>query len=227
MNKRFLFLGASVIGIIVQAAACGDDETKPTPAPQDGSAGDASNDTTAADTSAADTATTDTAISDVGADRNIEQTGSSCTTAAQCYTSLDAQSLKGAPACLDKVTDGYCTHECTTDDDCCAVPGECRTTFKQVCSSFENAGKKYCFLSCEEADIADAGVDAGGSGDNYCHGQLSTEFGCRSTGGGAQNRKVCLPQGAVGDGGPNDGGPKDAASDAATDALDAADAADG
>jgi hypothetical protein len=119
------------------------------------------------------------------------------------------------------VTNGYCTHLCTTDADCCAVEGECRTGLKQVCAPFESTGEKYCFLSCESADIAaanDAGAtDAGTDEQNYCHKNISTEFTCRSTGGGAANRKVCLPSGPPGDGGPNDG-----ASDA--DASDAADA---
>jgi hypothetical protein len=85
---------------------------------------------------------------------------------------------------------------------------------------------KYCFLSCEPADIAaavDAGAtdagDAGISGDNYCTANASSEFGCRSTGGGSQNKKACLPIGAPTDGGMDASDASDAA-DAPSDAPD-------
>lgn len=163
---------------------------------------------------------TEAAAADTAAEaRSPEVTGSACTTAAQCYGHLDAQSLKGEPRCLDRVTNGYCTHVCQTDADCCAVPGECRTGLKQVCAPFESAGEKYCFLSCEAADINaanDAGAtDAGTDEQSYCKKNVSDEFSCRSTGGGAENRKACIPTGPAGDGGP----PKDAAGDAPSDAL--------
>src|SRR5207247_2447366 len=140
---------------------------------------------------------------------------------ADCYGGFDAQSLKGEVRCIDRVSNGYCTHLCTTDADCCAVSGECRTGLKQVCAPLESTGNKYCFLSCENKDIASAteagASDAGSDGTEYCHKNTSTEFGCRSTGGGGENRKVCLPTG----GGPGDGGADaDAASDASTDAAD-------
>ena len=120
-----------------------------------------------------------------------ENTGQSCTTAAQCYPGLDAGTLSGAVQCLDKVPNGYCTHLCTTDADCCAVPGECRSGYKQVCAPFESTGQMMCFLSCESADIA---ADAGTTDPStYCHDFANASFGCRSTGGGAKNRQVCLP----------------------------------
>lgn len=94
------------------------------------------------------------------------------------------------PVCLDRVTNGYCTHLCTQDSDCCAVSGECKTGHPQVCGPFESTGKKYCFLSCEEDIIADAkSTDASA----YCASYANAAFGCRSTGGGSQNRKVCMP----------------------------------
>src|SRR5258708_34629473 len=67
-----------------------------------------------------------------------EQTGQSCTTPAQCYPDLDGGTLKGgAVQCLTQgTTNGYCTHSCTTDADCCAVPGEGRTGYKQDCQPF-------------------------------------------------------------------------------------------
>lgn len=123
-----------------------------------------------------------------------ENTGSSCTSPSQCYPGVaDAGALKGTVLCLDRVPGGYCTHECTTDADCCAVEGECRTGFKQVCAPFESTGKMMCFLSCEGADVT-AAPDAGTTDTTeYCHRYANQAFGCRSTGGGAKNRKVCVP----------------------------------
>ncbi len=199
-RTAFLLTFASAVWIAI--AGCGDDD--------DGSA---------APDAGFEASTIDAASQDTGLDsRSPELTGSACKTASDCYGTLDAASLKGTATCIDKVTNGYCTHTCTTDADCCAVEGECRTGFKQVCASFENKNEKYCFLSCEAADIAAApdggGVDAGAD-DLYCSKNVSADFGCRSTGGGSENRKVCLPTGAPDDGGkPND----------ASDAADAADA---
>ena len=57
-----------------------------------------------------------------------ENTGQSCTTPGQCFPNTHDAALQGGPAiCLTRVTGGYCTHICTTDADCCAVDGECRT----------------------------------------------------------------------------------------------------
>jgi hypothetical protein len=122
---------------------------------------------------------------------------------------MDAAALSGPAECLDKASGGYCTHECAADTDCCAIAGECRTTLKQVCAPFESTGKKYCFLSCEDADLrppADAGADASSPVDpnEYCRREALESFACRSTGGGNQNRKVCWPGG---------GTPSDAAND--------------
>lgn len=121
------------------------------------------------------------AISACG-DDDGDGVGSSCSKAAQCYTTIRGQ-LQGAALCLDRVQGGYCTHECTTDADCCAVPGECPNQRAQVCAPFESTGQRLCFLSCEgQAD-----------GDAYCGRYAHVGFGCRSSGGGAQNRKVCVP----------------------------------
>ncbi|MCC6337832.1 MAG: hypothetical protein IT380_28035 [Myxococcales bacterium] len=119
-------------------------------------------------------------------------TGTKCTSASQCYPGLDAGALSGPAVCLDKAPEGYCTHECATDADCCALPGECQPGFKQVCSPFESTGKNYCFLSCETADIAasDAGITDANA---YCARFSAQSFTCRSTGGGSANRKVCFP----------------------------------
>lgn len=153
--------------------------------------------------------------------RGVEQAGQACASAAQCYPDLAKQDageagaqlqVKGAIYCETKVPNGYCTHECTADNECCAVPGECRTAIKQVCSPFTNTDNpKYCFLSCEEADIRAAiaaNVDAGGWDggaplldgaptdleNGYCYHYASIYATCRSSGGGKDNRKVCIPQ---------------------------------
>jgi len=123
----------------------------------------------------------------------IEQTGQSCAAASQCYAALDAGALRGDVTCLTQLQNGYCTHTCESDSDCCAVPGECLTGFKQVCASFESSGKNYCFLSCESSDIA-AAPDGGTTDPSvYCQTWAGATFTCRSTGGGSKNRKFCGP----------------------------------
>lgn len=121
------------------------------------------------------------------------QTGSSCSSSAQCFPGIDAGALHGQATCLTQLTNGYCTHTCTSDADCCAVPGECRTGFKEVCASFESSGQMYCFLSCSAADVA-AAPDAGTTDPTtYCQDWANASFTCRSTGGGSQNQKFCGP----------------------------------
>lgn len=123
----------------------------------------------------------------------VENAGSACTNVSQCYPGLDGGTLKGAAQCLTKVTGGYCTHLCTTDADCCAVPGECTQNFKQVCAPFESTGQMMCFLSCEDATVQVESSDYAGNTTGFCQAYANAAFGCRSTGGGAKNRKVCLP----------------------------------
>lgn len=117
-------------------------------------------------------------------------TGAACEVADDCYTDLtDEQrdSISGEIQCLE-VEGGYCTHLCQSDDECCAVDGEC--DHHEVCSPFENESAiKRCFLSCEAADIGDQDETA------YCQDFAGDAFTCRSTGGGDLNRKVCLPSG--------------------------------
>lgn len=149
-----------------------------------------------------------TGIGDGG--RGLEQTGQECKVASECYGGVDGGvdggGISGTVLCLDRVTNGYCTHLCNDDSDCCKAPGECKTGLKQVCSPFESTGQKMCFLSCEDGDVtagiaaqaADGGydggaLDSGSREDAYCKSYASTAFGCRSTGGGKANRKVCLP----------------------------------
>jgi hypothetical protein len=141
-----------------------------------------------------------------GGTGSTELAGQTCALASDCYPGLDAGTLLGAVQCLSKVPNGYCTHLCTKDSDCCAVSGECKTGIKQVCSPFESTGQMMCFLSCESADVsagiatgsASGGYDggtteAGSVEDAYCQSYASAAFTCRSTGGGKNNRKVCSP----------------------------------
>lgn len=116
-----------------------------------------------------------------------ENAGSSCNDESDCYPELDPADLQGTVVCMDRVTGGYCTHTCNDDNDCCAVPGECETGHPQVCAPFESATARYCFLSCERADIGSYEENA------YCHEFAHTLFNCRSSGGGSDNRKVCVP----------------------------------
>lgn len=195
--RSFVAVSGFVAGIAFYAA-CGDDE----------------------DTGASSAPDSGAAFADAGP-RGVEQAGQACTSASQCYPDKIAADageagaqldIEGTIACLDKVPNGYCTHECTADTECCAVPGECRTGIKQVCSPFTNTSTpKYCFLSCEEEDIraaiaanADAGGWDGGAAildgapsdleNGYCYHYASVYATCRSSGGGSENRKVCIPQ---------------------------------
>ena len=120
-----------------------------------------------------------------------ENTGSSCEIVDDCYTEVEVrEDILGEIECLDRVPGGYCTHSCTTDDDCCAVDGECLTDNLQVCAPFENSTETRCFLSCEDADIGDLEEN------EYCAEFANESFVCRSTGGGSENRKVCVPNDA-------------------------------
>jgi hypothetical protein len=117
-------------------------------------------------------------------------TGQSCTAADQCYAGLDGGAIVGTAICLNKVPGGYCTHSCATDADCCAVPGECSGELREVCGPFESTGQMDCFLSCEDTDLEQAKYTDSNA---YCAHFANSTFICRSTGGGAKNRKVCVP----------------------------------
>ncbi|MEQ9318477.1 MAG: hypothetical protein RIF41_04930 [Polyangiaceae bacterium] len=116
-------------------------------------------------------------------------TGRACESADDCYVDVNRDDLAGEVECLDRVEGGYCTHFCDTDADCCAVEGECPSGAKEVCAPFENSTQKRCFLSCEDGDLD------GEDPDTYCQDFAHRDFGCRSTGGGSENRKVCTPPG--------------------------------
>jgi len=125
--------------------------------------------------------------------QGLGTTGQGCSTAEQCYPGLDASSLQGGAAvCMSQFANGYCTHHCAADTDCCAQPGECRSGYPEVCGPFESTGEMYCFLSCDAATLAAAGYS---DETVYCQTFANAAFICRSTGGGSQNRKVCVPNG--------------------------------
>ena len=130
-----------------------------------------------------------------GPQESPEQTGKSCMVVDDCYPNVDHALLSGAVQCLDRVREGYCTHLCETDADCCGAEGECDTELRQVCSPFESSGQRMCFLSCEGADLRapDGGTSGALDEQEYCQREASVEFICRSSGGGATNRKVCVP----------------------------------
>jgi hypothetical protein len=129
--------------------------------------------------------------SDDGAD-GPTNTGQACQAAQDCYPGLDQASLQGDVECLTRVPNGYCTHQCTQDQDCCAVMGECPNGLPQVCSPFESSGELNCFLSCEAADVSNAGFTDSTA---FCQAKANAAFICRSSGGGSDNRKVCVPNG--------------------------------
>ena len=146
------------------------------------------------------------ASSDAGI-RGNEATGQACTQASQCYANLEGGTVSGRVTCITKVANGYCTHTCTQDSECCSTPGECLTGVKQVCSPFENQAVQYCLLSCEDSDVQSAiaanreagyydggTTDAGSVADAYCQSFAGASTSCRSSGGGSKNRKVCIPK---------------------------------
>jgi hypothetical protein len=123
--------------------------------------------------------------------RPPEQTGAVCEVDSQCFPDVAEGELLGEALCLTRVRDGYCTHTCEADSDCCAAAGECKTTLPQVCSPFESEPNKMCLLSCEEADV-EGDPDAQDAND-FCQRNAAWDFTCRSSGGGPGNRQVCMP----------------------------------
>lgn len=116
--------------------------------------------------------------------------GSVCETPTDCYPGIDPVELAGEVECLDRVDEGYCTHQCASDEDCCAIEGECETDLAQVCAPFESTGLMMCFLSCEPEDVSAAGAEDDAA---FCQEFVSPAFLCRSSGGGQNNRKICVP----------------------------------
>lgn len=119
-------------------------------------------------------------------------TGQSCQVAADCYPGIDGSSVQGDIECLTQVPNGYCTHSCGSDADCCAAVGECPEALGEVCAPFESTGQMTCFLSCEDAAVTASGL---ADSNAFCQRYANAAFICRSTGGGSKNRKVCVPNG--------------------------------
>lgn len=125
-----------------------------------------------------------------GNEHRPDETGAICEVAEDCYPGVADGDLLGDALCMDRVRGGYCTHTCEQDEDCCAAEGECKTDLPQVCSPFESTGMNMCFLSCEAETVAqtDAADD-----NEFCQRHVHPAFICRSSGGGASNRKICMP----------------------------------
>ena len=117
------------------------------------------------------------------------EAGAACMAVEDCYPDLDHSELMGTVECLETSGGGYCTHHCSDDSECCAVPGECPSERPQVCAPYTNSAQKRCFLSCEDGDVE--GMDP----NEFCDRYAWPGAGCTSTGGGSQNRKVCGAKG--------------------------------
>jgi hypothetical protein len=131
---------------------------------------------------------------DDGNDRP-ELTGAMCEVPDDCFKTLEERrdELIGDIQCLDRVRDGYCTHTCTADADCCAVEGECKTYVNQICSPFESTDVTMCFISCEDEDLRSADGTTGTVDPNeFCQREASSDFICRASGGGDPH-KICVP----------------------------------
>lgn len=112
--------------------------------------------------------------------------GRGCAVAEDCYPGVDRGALPVID-CVEKFPGGFCTHNCETDEDCCAVAGECADGLVYVCSPYEDDKTRRCFLGCGAEEIG------GGDGTAYCSQQISPEYVCSSSGGGPENREVCRP----------------------------------
>jgi hypothetical protein len=122
-----------------------------------------------------------------------QKTGMACTKATDCYpgVDVDAGAIAGEVMCLP-LQGGYCSHTCTMDTDCCKAKGECQSGIREVCAPLESNPQTYCFVSCEAADITPTG-DGGADPNAFCASVAGAGFNCRSTGGGANNKKFCAP----------------------------------
>lgn len=98
----------------------------------------------------------------------------SCEAAEDC---ADWVPDEATAVCLPKADDGFCSWECSADTDC---EGDADEDFAYVCSSFESTAGMYCFPQCNDGEDSALEECPGG-------------FTCRSTGGGADNRRICFP----------------------------------
>lgn len=85
---------------------------------------------------------------------------------------------EGATAeCVEAEGGGFCSWQCSADPDC---DGDLDDDWDFICAPFESNPQQYCFPACnEDTDDATAECPEG--------------YGCRSTGGGSENRKICFP----------------------------------
>jgi hypothetical protein len=130
---------------------------------------------------------------DNGDDGRPDDTGAACEVADDCFPEVTEGELQGEAVCIDRVREGYCTHTCETDDDCCAADGECDDSVTAVCSPFESMTGLHCFLSCEDADTGAGGAGGAVDAEEFCQKNAGTDFICRSSGGGVDNRRICVP----------------------------------
>ncbi len=114
------------------------------------------------------------------------QTGTICVVAEDCYPGID-HALLGTVFCEDKFENGYCTHTCETDEDCCKYDEECAAGLAYVCTPLSEDKTKRCWISCEASDLGDADPAA------HCLMFAGAGAGCRSSGGGSDNRDICAP----------------------------------
>jgi hypothetical protein len=115
-----------------------------------------------------------------------QPTGSLCAEAADCYRDVD-HALLGEVFCETQFEDGYCTHTCERDEDCCAFEGECMPGIAHVCTPLTNDHTKRCWVSCEDEARLDADPMA------YCFTHAGPGTVCRSSGGGSEKRSICGP----------------------------------
>jgi len=113
-------------------------------------------------------------------------TGALCVVAEDCFPEID-HALLGTVFCEDKFEDGYCTHTCESDEDCCAIEGECAPGILHVCTPLADDKTKRCWVSCEADVLGEADPAA------YCFMHAGSGAGCRSSGGGSENRDICAP----------------------------------
>ncbi len=104
--------------------------------------------------------------------------------------------IPGTVTCLTQLTNSVLHGTCQAKSSDCtaAFRAECLTeASSKLCASFESTAQKYCFLSCDAADIA-AAPDGGTTDPSvYCQTWAGAAFTCRSTGGGSANRTFCGP----------------------------------
>ncbi len=96
-----------------------------------------------------------------------------CEAAAQCE-SLVPESATAQ--CVEKEQGGFCTWSCQSALDCA---GDADDEWEFTCAPFESSPGLYCFPHCNQEVSDNLACPEG--------------YGCRSTGGGADNERICFP----------------------------------